>query len=113
MLRKWLKAEDHRARAAAVRVLRYSGHQVEDQVGLLTEAAADEDGRVRLEAIVAASWLDVNEGMTVLNEVANHPLDYWMSQTYQAAMAHLLGETAGAREEGEAVDVKLIGGDLA
>lgn len=112
LLRQLLKAEDHRARAAAVRVLRYSGHQVEDQVGLLTEAAADEHGRVRLEAIVAASWLDVNEGMTVLNEAANHPLDDWMSQTYQAAMAHLLGETAGAREEVEAVDVNLTGADL-
>src|SRR3546814_6172864 len=55
LLRKLLHADDHRVRAAAVRVLRYTGHQVNNQVELLQEAAADQHGRVRLEAIVAAS----------------------------------------------------------
>ena len=40
LLRRLLGAEDHRARAAAVRVLRYSGHRVAAQVELLEEAAA-------------------------------------------------------------------------
>lgn len=112
LLRQLLEADDHRARAAAVRVLRYSGHQIADQVELLTEAAADEHGRVRLEAIVAASWLNVDQGMTVLNEAANHPLDDWMSETYQAAVAHLLGDVAEPVEEVEAVEVDLAGTEL-
>jgi hypothetical protein len=37
-----------------VRALRYSGHQLPDQVDLLKKAAADSHGRVSLEAIVAA-----------------------------------------------------------
>lgn len=91
LLRKLLDAEDYRVRAAAVRVLRYTGHQVDDQPGLLRQAAGDEHGRVRLEAIVAASWLDSEEGLAVLNEAANHPLDDWMSPSYEAAMSRLVG----------------------
>src|SRR5699024_7374499 len=55
LLRQLLEAKDHRARAAAVRVLRYMGHQLADRQELLMDAAQDEHGRVRLEAIVAAS----------------------------------------------------------
>ena len=58
LLQQLLKAKDYQVRAAAVRVLRYTGHQVKDQADLLMQAAKDEHGRVRLEAIVAASWLD-------------------------------------------------------
>ena len=39
--------------------LRYTGHQVEDQVSLLMKAAGDSHGRVRLETIAAASWLSL------------------------------------------------------
>jgi glucose/arabinose dehydrogenase/lysophospholipase L1-like esterase len=63
LLRQLLTAKDHKARAAAVRVLRYTGHQVADQANLLMQAAGDEHGRVRLEAIVAASWLDKEKGL--------------------------------------------------
>ncbi|MEM7199826.1 MAG: PVC-type heme-binding CxxCH protein [Planctomycetota bacterium] len=66
LLRRLLQSSDHRARAAAVRVLRYSGHRIEDQADLLAAAAADAHGRVRLEAIVAASWLDRENGLAVL-----------------------------------------------
>ncbi|MDH3583777.1 MAG: c-type cytochrome, partial [Phycisphaerae bacterium] len=66
LLKDLLKAKDHRARAAAVRVLRYTGHQVKDQVALIEAASADPHGRVKLEAIVAASWLPKNKGLKVL-----------------------------------------------
>jgi len=66
VLRRLLVARDHRARAAAVRVLRYNGHRIADQAALLETAAADLHGRVRLEAIVAASWLDRAAGLAVL-----------------------------------------------
>jgi mono/diheme cytochrome c family protein/glucose/arabinose dehydrogenase len=66
LLRHLLKARDHRARAAAVRVLRYGGHQVADQAELLKRAAEDPHGRVKLEAIVAASWIGKQDGLAVL-----------------------------------------------
>jgi mono/diheme cytochrome c family protein len=91
LLRMVLKAKDFRARSAAVRVLRYTGHQVKDQVALLKEAAQDEHGRVRLEAIVAASWLNKPDGLTVLREAVKKPFDHWMIHAYETAEAHLNG----------------------
>lgn len=93
LLRELLEAEDHRVRAAAVRVLRYTGHQVEEQPELLVQAAADPHGRVRLEAIVAASWLPEQEGMAILDEAEKHPLDHWMEPAFNTAKAHLQGES--------------------
>ena len=66
LLKTLLAAKDFHARAAAVRVLRYSGHQIPDQVNLLKTATSDKHGRVRMEAIAAASWLGKEEGLAVL-----------------------------------------------
>lgn len=60
------KSTDHRARAAAVRVARYTGHQLEDQAALLKDAARDPHGRVKLEAITAGSWIGKEDGLAVL-----------------------------------------------
>ena len=89
LLRSLLKAKDYKARAAAVRVVRYTGHQVKDKVALLKQAAADEHGRVRLEAIAAASWLDKENGLAILNEASKKPLDKWIVHAYETALAHL------------------------
>ena len=99
LLRRLLRAEDYRARAAAVRVLRYGGHQIEDQADLLVEAAGDEHGRVRLEAIVAASWLEKEEGLRVLAEAEKKPLDEWMEAPFATARAHLNGEEVTQQQE--------------
>ena len=112
LLHRLLAADDYRARAAAVRVLRYSGHQVDGQPELLVAAAGDPHGRVRLEAIVAASWLEIDQGMAVLNEAASHPLDDWMGETYHAAMAHLVGESPVDFAEEEVLDVDLADAEL-
>jgi len=70
LLRRLLASEDHRARAAAVRVLRYNTTLVADSVELFERAARDAHGRVRLEAIAAASWLDREDGLDILAEAA-------------------------------------------
>jgi len=90
LLRALLKAEDYKVRAAAVRVLRYSGHQITEQEGLLKLAAADENSRVRLEAIVAASWLDNETAKQILAVAAEKPLDDWMEAQYQAILDHMV-----------------------
>ena len=81
LLRQLLKAEDYHVRAAAVRVLRYTGHQVKDQTELLMSAAKDEHGRVRLEAIIAASWLDKATGIASSMRLVNY---HWTTGWHNA-----------------------------
>ncbi|MFC5412864.1 PVC-type heme-binding CxxCH protein [Larkinella bovis] len=92
LLRQMLKAKDYHARAAAVQVLRYTGHQVKDQADLLMQAVKDDNSRVRLDAIVAASWIGPEKGLPILEEAAKKPLDDWMIHAHTAAVAHLKGE---------------------
>lgn len=99
LLRQMLKAEDYRARAAAIRVLRYTGHQVKDQSTLLLEAAKDSHGRVRLEAIVSASWLEKEKGLPIVMEAGKHPLDEWMLAAHETALAHLNGYERKVKKE--------------
>jgi mono/diheme cytochrome c family protein len=99
LLRQLLKAKDYHARAAAVRVLRYTGHQVLDQPNLLLQAVKDENSRVRLEAIVATSWLSKEKGLPILAEAKKMPLDDWMEDTYKAAVAHLSGKAVSKNPE--------------
>jgi mono/diheme cytochrome c family protein len=91
LLRQMLTAKDYKARAAAVQVLRYTGHQVKDQAELLMQSAKDENGRVRLQTIVAASWLPKDVGLPIVMEAGKLPLDQWMVNPYEEAIAHLNG----------------------
>ncbi|WP_020597198.1 PVC-type heme-binding CxxCH protein [Spirosoma panaciterrae] len=99
LLRQVLKANDYHARAAAVQVVRYTGHQVADQANLLMQAAKDENSRVRLAAIVAASWIGKEKGLPILTEAAKKPLDDWMTPAYETAVAHLKGENVKKKKE--------------
>lgn len=111
LLRQLLKAKDYHARAAAVEVVRYTGHQVPDQANLLMQAVRDENSRVRLTAIVAASWLPKEKGLPILAEAKKKPLDDWMTHAYETAVAHLSG-VAVKKEKVEATITSLTGADL-
>jgi mono/diheme cytochrome c family protein/glucose/arabinose dehydrogenase len=110
LLRQVLQSKDFHARAAAVRVLRYSGHQIKNQPQLLMKAAQDENSRVRLEAIVAASWLDKEVGLPIVLEAGKKPLDRWMIETHATALAHLNGMSIKEKKEEEIV-TSLTGND--
>ena len=113
LLDKALTHPDHRLRAIGVRVLRYLGHQTPRHTELLRAAAADPHGRVRMEAIAAASYLqDRQAGNAILAEAAQQPLDDWMAKPYAAAKAHLNGQSATLVDT-SAVQRRLRGGDLA
>lgn len=99
LLRQVLQAKDYRARAAAVRVLRYTADQVPDQAKLLMQAARDQHGRVRLETIVAASWLDKSIGLPIVLEAGKKLLDEWMLPAYETAVAHLNGHEVKEKKE--------------
>ena len=64
-----LGSKDHRVRAAAVQVLRQNFYNFENEATLLTKAAQDEHGRVRLAAATAASYLPRQEGTAIVDEV--------------------------------------------
>lgn len=101
LLRQMLKAKDYHARAAAVEVLRFVGHQVPDQAALLMQAVKDENSRVRLDAIVATSWIGKEKGLPILAEARKKPLDDWMIYAHETAVAHLKGENVRQKKEVE------------
>ncbi|UFH54662.1 PVC-type heme-binding CxxCH protein [Spirosoma sp. KNUC1025] len=111
LLRQMLKAKDYHARAAAVQVVRYTGHQVPDQANLLMQAARDDNSRVRLAAIVAASWIGKEKGLPVLAEAAKKPMDDWTIHAYETAVAHLNDEPVKQKKE-ITVTSHLKGNDL-
>jgi mono/diheme cytochrome c family protein len=108
LLHQVLQSKDYHARAAAVRVIRYNGHRLKNQPELLMKAAQDEHGRVRLEAIVAASWLDKEVGLPIVEEAGKKPLDRWMVDIHATAMAHLNGMSLNAKKQ-EVIVTRLQG----
>ena len=91
ILRSCLEATAHQARAAAVHVLRYAHRDVPGSYGLLEKVAAtDPHARVRLEAIVAASWLGGREGARIVLAGLNQPLDRWMVPVTRQILEHTL-----------------------
>lgn len=93
LVRRLLKSKDHRARAGAVRALRYNGHRIADQAELLEIAAADSHGRVKLEAITAASWLDKDAGLAILAEATKDP----DGKPIEAAVQHVKSTEGGRK----------------
>ncbi|MCB1124779.1 MAG: dehydrogenase, partial [Verrucomicrobiae bacterium] len=74
LLNQCLSSDSHQVRSAAVRVLRYAWRQVDDYARLFMTAAGDEHPRVRLEAIVAGSWLDSEVGARIAVEGMKHEI---------------------------------------
>jgi mono/diheme cytochrome c family protein len=103
LLRELLAAKDHRVRAAAVRVLRYNTTAVADHQALFLRAAGDAHGRVRMEAVNAASWLSKDVALAVLAEARRHPTDDWLKPVYAAVDAYQNGKSVQAEESPKAV----------
>ncbi|GEP40780.1 PVC-type heme-binding CxxCH protein [Brevifollis gellanilyticus] len=92
LLREMLASTDFHARAAAVRVLRYNTHKIADHAALLEKAANDENGRVRLEAVVAASWIkDTAAAKKIVAAASAKPLDEWTKNAAKTAADRLAG----------------------
>ena len=90
LLRQCFGSRAHRARAAAVTVLRYEHRNVSNSTELFLGAANDPHPRVRLEAIVAASWLDNSDGARIALEALKHPFDRWMGPVFDLIMKDTL-----------------------
>lgn len=91
-LRARLASPEPRARAAATRVLCYSRDRVPDALALLKKLAADEDPRVRLHAVRAASFFDgkdAPEAMHVAFESLKKPDDYYLDYVFTETLRQL------------------------
>jgi len=106
LLRELLASQDHRARAAAVRVLRYNTRRVADSAALLEQAAADPHGRVRLEATIAASWFpDTAAAIKIATIASRQPLDIWSKEVVETTLSRLGGLADEERPEFVALPV--------
>ena len=111
LLQQTLQSPDYRVRAASVRALRYMGHQMTNALGLFKTAAADSHGRVRLEAITAASWMEPEAGLQILKVAEKHSLDDWMEDSYNFSKTRLTNAFLPEGEK-ELLATHLKGDDL-
>lgn len=84
-----LRADDHRARAAATRVLLHWFDRVPEAMDRLRELARDSSPRVRLEVVRACSFLPTLEAAKVALEVVAQPLDDYLEYTAVETMRTL------------------------
>jgi mono/diheme cytochrome c family protein/glucose/arabinose dehydrogenase/lysophospholipase L1-like esterase len=89
LLRRLFFSKDHRVRAAVTRAVRYNRHRILDYASLLAMAAVDAHGRVRMEAITAASWLSPDVGLPILEAAKSRGLDDWIQGSWNQARATL------------------------
>jgi mono/diheme cytochrome c family protein/glucose/arabinose dehydrogenase len=92
LLEAAMTADDFRLRAAAARVVRYMGHRMDDQAERLATLAADPNSRVRMEALVAATWLERNQAEDIIAIVAEQPADELTTLILNHARAQVAGE---------------------
>ncbi len=89
LLDRVLAAKDYRARAAAVRVLSFWLDQVENPLAILKKMVGDREGRVRLEAVRALSFLKGEAVMEAALEVLEHDTDKWLEYTLEETIRRL------------------------
>jgi glucose/arabinose dehydrogenase/azurin len=89
LLKKMLKSPEPRARAQAARVLCYWRDRVPDTLALLKTSAEDEQPRVRLEAVRAASFFNTGAAADVALAALKQPTDYYIDYTLKETLRQL------------------------
>ncbi|GAB4053984.1 PVC-type heme-binding CxxCH protein [Spirosoma litoris] len=78
LLRQLLTAENHKARAAALRALELWYPKLNDVPTLLTKAVADKHPQVRLEAVIALRKVKTAEATRTALTVLDNPMDEFL-----------------------------------
>jgi mono/diheme cytochrome c family protein/glucose/arabinose dehydrogenase len=99
LLAELLASQDHKIRSAAVRVARYNEHKLKNLAQILSRAAHDDHGRVRLEAITAATYLPIDQGVAVLSIAKAKEVDSYIKQSIDFADAIFAGAAVEAEKE--------------
>ena len=105
LIRRLLKAKRFEARAAAADVVRHAFRQFPDHVALLQQAVRDEHPRVRLTAVVAATWLDNADGAKLALEAFRQPVDRWLAPVLHYALTYTLKDDVAALQAAGALDL--------
>jgi putative membrane-bound dehydrogenase-like protein len=89
LLDQLLNAEDHRARAAATRVLSFWHDQLKEPLALLRKRVNDPHARVRLEAVRALSYLAGEDAIEAALDVLKYDTDPSIEYTLAETMRQL------------------------
>ena len=81
LLEQLLESPDHRARAAATRVLSFWHARVSDPLALLRKRINDEHPLPRIEAVRACTFIHSAESIDVALDVLNHEMDHYTNYT--------------------------------
>ncbi|WP_041523656.1 PVC-type heme-binding CxxCH protein [Gilvimarinus agarilyticus] len=111
LARQLLQAKSYQVRAAAVRAVRYNLPEFDDAQALLLAAASDKHPRVRLEAVIAASWLKGDKALDIVVAAARLPVDQWARQAY-VQVAKYLGGSVTLPEQASQEDTLKISPEL-
>jgi len=109
LLAQVLKSPDGNARAAAVRVLCYWRDRVPGALTELRRLAMDENPRVRLQAVRAASFFPVTEAAEVALAATGLTVDYYLDYTIGETLRQLRPQWRESLSKGATID----GGDPA
>jgi len=85
LLETLLKSSDHKIRAAAIRVARFNDHKLPNLTEILSRGAHDDHGRVRLESVVASTYLPKGQGAAVLAIAKAKEVDSKMKDSFSFA----------------------------
>lgn len=86
LLRELLTCEEHHARAAATRQLRYWHTEIPNAVRLLRRSANDANGLVRMEAAIAASYFGTKESLDAALDVFKYPREGHLAYAITCAL---------------------------
>ena len=89
LLKRMLQSPEPRARAAAGRVLCYWRDRVPGALESFKKLAADENPRVRLEAVRGTSFFKSVEAVDVALAILKHPTDYYLDYTLSETLRQL------------------------
>jgi putative heme-binding domain-containing protein len=100
LLKRMLRSPEPRARAAATRVLRFWRDRVPEALALLKVQANDEFPRVRLEAVVTASFFEGPEAVLAALECLKHDRDEFLTYSLKETLVALEPHWKAALREG-------------
>ena len=86
LLRQILACDDHHARAAATQQLRYWHSEMRDALKLLRNAANDSSGLVRMEAVIAASYIGSKGALDAMLDATKQPSDEHLAYAITCAL---------------------------
>ena len=86
LVRELITCEDHHARAAATRQLRFLHSQLPDAIDLLRIAANDAFGLVRMEAAIASTYIGSKEALDAMLDVMKYPREEHLQYAIECAL---------------------------